>query len=753
MSKRRLLWGFARKYPVLMFFSVAFGFTGALFAGIGTTLLVPVILRVVGQDALLKDGPPLLQALFSPFNSLPEQYQSIAMAGAVIVAIALKNLTAFLGLYTSNKLQRGLASDLRMSGCQMLLDVDLSYHAKTRAGDITNRLGAESNRVASTISNIIKLLMKLLSITVFAVLLITISWQLTIIVTALLSTVVILNQWFVKRARILGQQLSIASRDYSRGLLDMLLGMALVRTSAMEAVEFKKLKSLIKNLENRQLMSQLNGSAVGPVTELASITCLMSIVIISRFVFEDIEALSAVLLTYLVILFRLLPLLSELNSLRSNISNTLPSVEIIEDFLSRTNKPFMKAGNIGFPAQLEQGIHFDNIRFAYEGADDLTLKGIELYLPKGTTLALVGGSGAGKSTLADLLPRFADPSGGKITVDGVDLRDFALGTVRRAMGIVSQDTFLFNTSVRDNITYGTPGSTEEELYDAARRANALEFIEQLPRGFDTPIGDRGVMLSGGQRQRLAIARALISKPTILILDEATSALDTVSERLVQEAIENLSRDRTSLVIAHRLSTVQNADQIAVMEKGKVVEVGTHGQLLAKNGHYAKLYRMQFAAESQQLVTANETFNRTSYELRSRLNVTIGALQLLVEDWLDSPEEAQELIEQSYKSSIRMLSTMELFEDSLQMQKSLYRKGGKSSNVVTPKLAARYETFTKTSYDVRGRLNAMIGGLRFVMDDLADSGDERMLMLKQTYDAALYIFDTFERLESAGNKVQ
>ena len=752
MSKRRLLWGFARKYPALMFLSVVFGFTGALFAGVGTTLLVPVILRVVGQDALLKDGPPILQALFSPFNALPEEYQPIAMAGAVIVVIALKNLTGFLGLYTSSKLQRGLAADLRLSGCQMLLDVDLSYHARTRTGDITNKLGAESNRVASTISSMIKLFMKLLSITVFIVLLISISWQLTIIVALLLSTVVVLNQWFVTRARTLGQQLSVASRDYSRGLLDMLLGMALVRTSAMEKTELQKIKSFVQNLEDRQLMSQFNSAAVGPVTEIASITCLMSIVIISQFIFKDIEALSAVLLTYLVILFRLLPQLSELNSLRSSVANTLPSVDIIEDFLSRTNKPFMRAGDRPFPDHLEQGIHFDNIRFAYEGADDLTLKGIELFLPKGTTLALVGGSGAGKSTLADLLPRFADPSGGKITVDGVDLRDFALGTVRRAMGIVSQDTFLFNTSVRENIAYGTAGATEEELYDAARRANALEFIEQLPRGFDTPIGDRGVMLSGAQRQRLAIARALISKPTILILDEATSALDTVSERLVQEAIENLSRDRTTLVIAHRLSTIQNADQIAVMEKGKVIEVGSHGQLLAKNGHYAKLYRMQFAAESQQLVTANETFNRTSYEIRSRLNVTIGALQLLVEDWLDSPEEAQELIEQSYKSSIRMLSTMELFEDSLQMQKALYRKGNKGGNAVTPKLTARYETFTKTSYDVRGRLNTMIGSLRFVVDDLADSAEERVSMLKQTYDSALYIFDTFETLESAGNQV-
>ena len=752
MSKRRLLWNFARNYPVRVLLSIVLGLSGALFAGVGTTLLVPVILRFLGQDALLKNGPPILQALFSPFQGLPEDYQPIAMAAAVIVVIGLKNLTVFGSLYASGSLQRRLTSDLRLSGFQMLLDVDLSYFSNTRVGDITTRLGGESNRVSSTISNVIKLLMTLLSASVFAVLLVSISWQLTLIVIGLFSIVIFLNQWFVLRSRVLGKQLTLSSKEYSRGMLDLLLGMSLVRTSAMEAAELKKMRRLIHRLEKNQLFSQLNSAAVGPITELASIICLMSIVIVSRFIFTDIEELSAILLTYLVILFRLLPQVASVNKLRSNIANTLPSVEIVEDFLSRTNKPFMGSGKREFPKSLEQGIHFDDIQFAYEGADELTLKGIELYLPKGTTLALVGGSGAGKSTLADLLPRFADPSGGRITVDGVDLKEFALTSVRRAMGIVSQDTFLFNMSVRDNIAYGTPEATDDDVREAARRANALEFIEQLPRGFDTPIGDRGVMLSGGQRQRLAIARALVSDPTILILDEATSALDTVSERLVQEAIENLSRDRTALVIAHRLSTVQNADQIAVLEKGRVVEVGSHGYLLAKGGYYAKLHQMQFAAESQQLVTATETFNRTSYEIRSRLNVTIGSLQLLVEDWLDTPEEAQDLIQESYRSSIRMLSTMELFEDSLQMQKSLYRQAGGQSDAVMPAAAKRYEIFSSTSFDVRNRLNNMIGSLRFLLDGLADSVEERKLMLSQTYDAAIYIFNTFEALESVGNKV-
>ncbi|MER3478097.1 MAG: ABC transporter ATP-binding protein, partial [Leptolyngbya sp. ERB_1_2] len=223
---------------------------------------------------------------------------------------------------------------------------------------------------------------------------------------------------------------------------------------------------------------------------------------------------------------------------------------------------------------------------------------VDLWLPKGTTLALVGSSGAGKSTLADLLPRFYDPTAGRILIDDRDLKDFELRSLRRSMGIVSQDTFLFNDSVRNNLAYARRTASDDEILEATKRANAYEFIIKLPQGFDTLIGDRGVMLSGGQRQRLAIARALLRDPEILILDEATSALDTVSERLVQSAIDELSRDRTTLVIAHRLSTVQKADQIAVLDQGCVVEVGTHIELLKQGGLYAQLYAMQFSEEPQ-----------------------------------------------------------------------------------------------------------------------------------------------------------
>ena len=231
-------------------------------------------------------------------------------------------------------------------------------------------------------------------------------------------------------------------------------------------------------------------------------------------------------------------------------------------------------------------------------SQQVLLQDVSFDLPKASVLAIAGPNGAGKSTLADLLPRFYDPCAGKIELDGIDLRDIELDSFRRRLGIVSQDTFLFNASVRDNLMYGKPEATEQDLQDALRRANAHEFVMNLSQGVETMIGDRGVLLSGGQRQRLAIARALLQGPEILILDEATSALDTVSERLVQKAIDELSRDRTTLVIAHRLSTVQNADQIAVLDQGRVVETGTHAALLKEGGYYAELCAIQFLEEGK-----------------------------------------------------------------------------------------------------------------------------------------------------------
>lgn len=667
MSSTKLLLRFGRRYPIWIVATIILGFSGALFNGVSTTLIVPILLNFLGQEVELKGAPPLIQSLMTPFNGIPEDYRLSVMAGAILLTIILKNVASYASSLVSSSLLRTLTSDVREEGLKLLFDVDLDYYAKMKVGDLINRLGGEVARAAGTIGTIIRVATIAITVLVFAGLLLAISWQLTVASTFLLALVALVNQYSIGRSKYFGKLLSDMSKAYSIRVLETLSGIRLVKATANEDREYERLHKLIRDREQADFQSQVNSAVIGPVSEVTGIISLMAIVVLGRLFFSNqIETLSAVLLTYLLVLFRLLPFISQLNGARSQLANTAASVEIVLDFLRRDNKPFMKNGSLPYKS-LREGIHFNRLSFGYRGVDNLVLKDIDLYLPRGTTLALVGGSGAGKSTLADLLPRFYDPQSGCITIDGIDLREFDIKTLRRSMGIVSQDTFLFNDTVRNNIAYARQSATDEEVFAAAKRANAYEFIEKLPQGFETVIGDRGVLLSGGQRQRLAISRALLQDPDILILDEATSALDTVSERLVQSAIDDLSRDRTTVVIAHRLSTVQNAHQIAVLDRGRVVEIGTHEELLEKGGHYSRLYSMQFAERPENVFSRNEGIrNRLSYEVRTRLNTMIGSLRLLADDLVDTPEEQEELLEESYSSAISLLNTIELFENSTQL---------------------------------------------------------------------------------------
>ncbi|MEA5618838.1 ABC transporter ATP-binding protein/permease [Cronbergia sp. UHCC 0137] len=754
MSTKKIILKFAKPYPGLILLTILLGFSGALFNGVSTALIVPVILRIVGQEVNLQGAPGILQFIINPFDNVPENIRDGVMTGAILGIIALKNLANYVSSLISSSLSRRITSDMREVGINMLLKVDIDYYSKMKVGDLINSLGGEISRASSVISNTVRLITISITILVFVGLLLSISWQLTVAATVLLLLVTLLNQYFINRAKIFGKQLSELSKGYSIAVLEVLSGIRLVKSTGNEEREYQRIKKLIEVREKAEFQSQVNSQIIPPLSEVMGIACLLMIVLLSKTLFAvQVTAVSTVLLTYLLVLLRLLPLVSELNGLRSNFANIAASVDTVNQFLRLDDKPFMSNGKLPYK-KLEQGVHFKSISFAYTNHDRQVLKNIDLYLPCGTTLALVGGSGAGKSTLADLLPRFYDPTSGCITFDGIDLREFDLVSVRKNMGIVSQDTFLFNDSVRNNIAYPKPEATEEEIIQAAKLANAYEFISKLPQHFDTVIGDRGVILSGGQRQRLAIARAILQNPEILILDEATSALDTVSERLVQSALDALSgvkedslpQGRTTLVIAHRLSTVQKADQIAVLDQGVVVELGTHEELLQLNGYYSRLYSMQFANNPETQIKRNQSLLHISHEIRTQLNSLIGLLQLLLDDLVDNSQEQQELIAESYKSAWRIFSTIDIFDDfvHLQMKGNLREVSEKQNGIVISK----HEEFAYISREFRKHLNPIISSLRYLSQNVTYNPQEQTQLITEAYEANIYLLDTLNNFEAS-----
>ncbi|MCC5664660.1 ABC transporter ATP-binding protein/permease [Nostoc sp. CHAB 5784] len=772
MSTRKLLLRFAKPYPGLILLTILLGFSGALFNGISTALIVPVILKIVGQEVDLSTAPPILKNLVSPFDNTPESYRIVVMAGAIIFTIFLKNLATYASALASSSLTRKLTSDMRETGLKLLLEIDIDYYAKTKVGDLINRLGGEIGRAATAIGSTVRMVILGITILVFVSLLLSISWQLTIAATLLLSLVTLINQYAISRSRNFGKQLSEMSRAYSISVLETLNGIRLVKATGNEEKEYQRIKKLIRDRELADFQSQVNSEAITPLSEVMGITALLLIVLLSKTFFaSQVSSLSTVLLTYLLVLLRVLPLISQLNSIRSNFASTAASVDVTNEFLSLHDKPFMDKGKVPYTKLLE-GVSFNSLCFAYPGHEKLVLKDVNLFLPRGTTLALVGSSGAGKSTLADLLPRFYDPIAGSITIDGTDLREFDVVSLRKRMGIVSQDTFLFNDSVKNNIAYGRAEATEDEILAAAKRANAYEFISKLPQGFDTLIGDRGVMLSGGQRQRLAIARALLQNPEILILDEATSALDTVSERLVQSALDDLSRDRTTLIIAHRLSTVQKANQIAVLDQGQVVEVGTHEELLQKGGYYSRLYSMQFSdrpnknliqtkilkamrlnsnkfVEHPEAATKHkQSLFRISHEIRTQLNSMIGFLRLLLDDLVDDSQEQQKLIEDSYKSAWRILNTIDVFEDviNLQTKGEIISISEQNQDIIS----TYYQTFNHLSIEFRVSLNLILSSLRSLADNLTYTTEEQKGLITESYEYAIYLLDHLEIFENSIN---
>jgi len=513
---------------------------------------------------------------------------------AIIAIVALKNVFVWLAGQFGASLQENVTRDLRDGVFQHIQRLPLGWFQRTKTGQIISRVLSDTEQTKALITELVtRTLQNLAQIVGTIVILLSYSVRLTFVALVIAPLLTLALQPVLRRLRKGHRRLRGDYGEITSVLQEAVSGVRLVKSFRGEAYEDSRFTEASHRYSSGMVRITRIASLSQPMTELIGVSVAMMILWIGarEVLLGGPGAMdSATLITFMIMVMRLLPPLKQLSQAPTTAQQSLASAERLFEVLDQPTEEQLDGGTRTV-TELRDAIAFDEVSFSY--GDDPVLRDVSFVARRGEVVALVGASGAGKSTLVDLIPRFYEPTSGVIRLDGVDTREITLASLRGLTGIVSQDTVLFNDTVRSNIAYGAVGRfTDEQVAAAARAANAHGFITELPQGYETVLGERGTRLSGGQRQRLAIARALLTDPPILVLDEATSALDTESERLVQEAIDRLLAGRTVFVIAHRLSTVVHADLILVLERGEIVERGTHAELLALRGVYHRLHAAQ-----------------------------------------------------------------------------------------------------------------------------------------------------------------
>jgi subfamily B ATP-binding cassette protein MsbA len=513
----------------------------------------------------------------------------------ILVLFVLRGVFFFGQSYLMSYVGQKIVIDIREKLYRHLQRLSLSYYDRNKTGIIMSNLTNDVTALQTAIAgNLVSFVQEVVILVGSLVSMVYLNWRLTLLTLIIVPLVLLTIHFFGARLRQAGHEVQGKIADITALLQEAISGIRIIRSFNREEYEIKKF--ITQNDYNFQAVMKTTKltSMLTPFVEFFAAVAVTGIIWYGGISVINGDMTAGALIAFLIYAINLANPVRRISDIYGNVQKSLGAADRVFETLDTKPDVEESINAVELP-QVQGHVEFDNVYFSYD-SEHAALQNFNLTINPGQVVALVGPSGAGKSTVANLLPRFYDVERGSLTIDGIDIRNVTFSSLRRQIGLVPQETMLFNASVMENILYGRLDATEEEVILAAKAANADEFIRQLPDGYNTVVGDRGNSLSGGQRQRIAIARAILKNPRILILDEATSALDTESEKIVQAALDRLMKGRTAVVIAHRLSTVRNADKIVVIDKGRIAEVGTHEQLLAKKGLYANLYAVQFNGE-------------------------------------------------------------------------------------------------------------------------------------------------------------
>ena len=550
----------------------------------------PIDWSHLSKDVLQNNGYAYVQELIAAHG----EFTTLVMMGlTLIIMTGLKTFFYFASSAVMVPLRTGIVRDIRVEVYRKVLSLPLSFFSEERKGDIIARMSADVQVVENSITSSVDMLIRHpIAIIVCFVTLFAVSWQMTIFVLVVAP----LAGWIMGSVgrKLKSQSAAVQSQwgNLIAQLDETLGGLRIIKAFIAEKKMEKRFADVNEEYRKGMNAMVIRQSAAHPMSEfLGTVIIVVVLWFGGSLILSESNLIDAsTFIFYMVILYSVINPLKDLSKATYQIGPGLASMDRI-DFILKAENPIQEPEQPVENFQFEQEIELRDVDFSYI-AERPVLKHINLKVPKGKTIALVGQSGSGKSTLVDLIPRYHDVTGGEVLIDGKNIKGLRISDLRALIGNVNQEAILFNDTFYNNITFGVDNATMEQVVEAAKIANAHEFIMESENGYDTMIGDRGGRLSGGQRQRVSIARAILKNPPILILDEATSALDTESERLVQEALERLMKSRTTIAIAHRLSTIKNADEICVLYEGEIVERGQHEELVAKNGYYKRLYDMQ-----------------------------------------------------------------------------------------------------------------------------------------------------------------